>query len=56
MILPELSRYSDNLTAGNVTVVLEEGVISTMKISIEGKISALIVQLPVAVCAEFRFA
>lgn len=56
MILPELSRYSDSLTAGNVTVVLEEGAISTMKISIEGKISALIVQLPVAVCAEFRFA
>ena len=55
MILPELSQYSGNLTEGSVTVILEDNTITSMNVSIEGKISALIAQIPITVGAEFTF-
>ena len=55
MILPELSQYSGNLTAGSATVILEDSTITSMNVSIEGKISALIAQIPITVGAEFTF-
>ena len=55
MILPELSQYGGNLTEGSVTVILEDNTITSMNISIEGKISALIAQIPITVGAEFTF-
>lgn len=55
MILPELEEYSGNLTEGRVDVVLENGGITSMKVSIVGKISAWIAQIPISVEAEFIF-
>lgn len=55
MILPELSRYSDNFTEGSASIVLENRAITAMKVSIEGKISALFAQIPVSVEAAFSF-
>lgn len=55
MILPELSQYGGNLTEGSVTVILEDNTITSMNVSIEGKISALIAQIPITVGAEFTF-
>ena len=56
MILPELAEYGSNLTEGSVTVILENREISSMSIAVEGKISAMIVQIPILVQAEFDFA
>lgn len=55
MILPELSQYGGNLTEGSVTVILEDNTITSMNVSIEGKISALIAQIPVTIIATFTF-
>lgn len=55
MILPELAGYGENLTEGMVTILLEEGAVSALEISIEGKINALIVQIPITVSAAFSF-
>lgn len=55
MILPELRQYSGSLTEGSVTVLLEAGAITSMEVMIEGKLSALITQIPIVVGAEFSF-
>lgn len=55
MILPELGQYSDNLTAGSVTILLENDEISSMEVSIAGEISVLVVQVPLTVSAAFTF-
>jgi len=55
MILPELAQYGGNLTAGAVTILLEAGTITSMEVSMEGMISVLIAQIPVAVTATFLF-
>lgn len=55
MILPELAQYGGNLTEGSVTVILEDRAIASMELSIKGKISTLIAQIPVAVRAIFFF-
>lgn len=56
MILPELAQYSGNLTEGSVTILLEKKTITSMEVSIEGKISALITNIPIMVNARFLFA
>ena len=56
MILPELAQYSGNLTEGSVTILLEKKTITSMDVSIEGKISALITNIPIMVNARFLFA
>ena len=55
MILPELAQYGGNLTEGEASIRLENNAITSMKVSIEGKVSALLVQIPVTVGAEFTF-
>ena len=55
MILPELAQYGGNLTEGEASIRLENNAITSMKVSIEGKVSALLVQIPVTVGAEFVF-
>lgn len=55
MLLPELQQYGGNLTEGTVTILLEDGEILSMHISIGGNLSALFVQIPIAVDAEFSF-
>lgn len=55
MILPELAQYGSNLTEGSVTVTLENNAVASMTVSIKGKISALITQIPISVGAEFTF-
>ena len=55
MILPELAQYGGNLTDGDATIRLENDTITSMKVSIEGKVSTLLVQIPVTVSAEFIF-
>ena len=55
MILPELAQYVGNLTEGEATIRLENDAITSMKVSIEGKVSALLIQIPVTVGAEFTF-
>ena len=55
MILPELAQYGGDLTEGEATIRLENDAITSMKVSIEGKVSALLVQIPVTVGAEFIF-
>ena len=55
MILPELAQYVGNLTEGEATIRLENDAITSMKVSIEGKVRALLVQIPVTVGAEFTF-
>lgn len=55
MILPELAQYGGNLTEGEASIRLENNAISSMKVSIEGKVSILLVQIPVTVGAEFVF-
>ena len=55
MILPELTHYGGDLTEGEVSIRLENNEVVAMKVSIEGKVSALLVQIPVTVSAEFMF-
>lgn len=55
MILPELAQHSGALTEGSASIILDDGKIMSMNVSIEGKISALIAQIPIAVGAEFTF-
>lgn len=55
MIQPELARYGSDLTAGRVTVLLEKNAVSSMAVAIEGNISAVILQIPISVRAEFVF-
>ena len=55
MILPELAQYGGDLTEGEVSIRLENNEVVAMKVSIEGKVSALLVQIPVTVSAEFMF-
>ena len=56
MILPELSQYSGDLTDGSISIMLENGMITSMGVSIRGKINALIAQIPVEVEAVLTFA
>jgi hypothetical protein len=56
MILPELQQYGSNLSAGSVTVTIEDDAIASMGVSIEGNINALFIQIPVEVEAAFTFA
>ncbi len=55
MILPELAQHGGNLTEGIVTILLEEKTVTSMEVSIEGKISALITHIPIVVNACFLF-
>lgn len=55
MILPELAQYGGDLTEGSISITLENGAIASMNVSIKGKISAWIAQIPVTVAAEFIF-
>lgn len=55
MILPELAQYGGDLTEGTIAVTLVNSAIASMNVSIKGKISAWIAQIPVTVGAEFRF-
>ena len=55
MILPELSQYGEHFTKGSASITLENRGITAMNISIEGKISVLIAQIPIAVEAAFSF-
>ena len=56
MILPELAQYVGNLTEGEATIHLENDAITSMKVSIGGKVSALITNIPIMVNARFLFA
>ena len=56
MILPELAQYVGNLTEGEATIRLENNAITSMKVSIGGKVSALITNIPIMVNARFLFA
>ncbi len=53
--IEELSQYGGDLTEGSASIILEAGKIISMNVAIEGRISALITQIPVAVGAEFTF-
>lgn len=55
MILPELVQYSGDLTEGSTSIILEGNRVSSMQVSIKGKINVLIAQIPVAIGAEFTF-
>ena len=55
MILPELAQHSGNLSKGTVTIMLEGETVTTMEISIDGKINALISQIPITVEVIFSF-
>lgn len=55
MILPELSKYGGNLTEGNAGIILEDGAVFSMNVSIAGEISILITQIPITVEASFFF-
>ena len=55
MILPELAQYGGDFTDGAVSIRLEHNAVTSMKVSIEGKVRALLVQIPVTVGAEFVF-
>lgn len=55
MILPEMANYAGDLSEGSVSIILEGDRVSSMRVSIKGKINALITQIPVAVNAEFSF-
>lgn len=55
MILPELAQYGGDLTQGSISIILDAGKLTSMNVSIEGKISALITQIPITVGAEFIF-
>ena len=55
MILPKLSQYGGNLTEGNAGIILENGAVSSMNVSIAGEISILITQIPITVEARFLF-
>ena len=55
MILPELAQYGGNLTEGEAVIRLEGNAITSMKVSIQGKIRALLGQVPVTVGAELMF-
>lgn len=55
MILPELAQYGCNLMEGSAAILLESGAVASMKVSLEGEISAWIAQIPVAVSVEFIF-
>lgn len=55
MILPELQQYGGSLTEGSVTILLENGEIRSMNVSITGKINALITKIPVEIGAGFSF-
>ena len=53
MILPELAQYTDGLTRGEVTIVLEADAVSSMRCTLEGEIGAWIVKVPIAIAVEF---
>lgn len=55
MILPELAQYGGDLTQGSVSIILEAGKITSMNVSIKGKINALFTGIPIAVGAEIFF-
>ena len=55
MILPELAQYSESLSEGMVTILLEGPTITSLEVFIEGIISALIAQIPISVRATFSF-
>ena len=55
MILPKLSQFGGNLTEGNAGIILENGAVSSMNVSIAGEISVLITQIPITVEARFFF-
>lgn len=55
MILPELARYSGDLTEGEASLRLENNTVVSMKVSMKGSERALLVQLPVSVSAELIF-
>lgn len=55
MILPELARYSGDLTEGEASFRLENNTVVSMKVSMKGSVRALLVQLPVSVSAELIF-
>lgn len=55
IILPELTNYSQNLTNGMVSILLEDGNVTAMKVSINGKVPMLFTQVPILVSAVFHF-
>lgn len=55
MILPELGKYGGDLTEGSAGIILEDGRISSMNVSIAGEISVLITQIPITVEVSFFF-
>ena len=55
IILPELTKYSQNLTNGMVSILLEDGNVTAMKVSIDGKVPMLFTQVPILVSAVFHF-
>jgi hypothetical protein len=55
MILPEIRQYGVDLTEGSLCVVLENNAITSMELSIGGKISVLSVKVPASIAAVFTF-
>lgn len=55
MMLPALSQYGCDPTEGCVTVTLEGDTVASMVLSIEGKISTMIMDIPLKLDAEFVF-
>lgn len=53
MILPELAQYGESLTEGEVSIRLEHNAVTSMKVFIEGKVRALLAQIPVTIDVEF---
>lgn len=56
MILPEMANYAGDLTEGTASIILDGDRVSSMQVSIEGKINALIAKIPISVGVEFFFA
>ena len=55
MVAPEITEYAVSLSKGNMTLVVLDETLFSMKVSIEGKLNALIVEIPVSVGVEFTF-
>ena len=55
MILPELGQNPVKPTEGSVRIIIENKSVVSMKVSVEGKITTLIAQIPIKLVAEFTF-
>ena len=55
MIAPEIAEYAVHLSKGDMTLVVLDETLSSMEVSIKGKINAIILEIPVSVAVKFTF-